>query len=642
MRVKAILFMMFACVALSLAPLPSTATAQDTPGSPEQQLAERYSPIAYLRFHERQCGGPPNEGEPYLPLPVEMILDNDRVLIRDSANNDEVVGNGPSAQELATYGPTTYLDFPGDPRNPGCTYETDERSRIEELDMVPSVYARVIFDEEEGKLALQYWFYWYFNHWNNTHESDWEGIQFQWDEISSVEEALNSEPSRLGYAQHGNGELADWGDDKIQLEDGTHPLVYPAAGSHATFFSNDTFLAWGERSSGFGCDISAPESVRTPLDVILIPNEVTPDGEFAWLLYGGRWGERQPGSFNGPRGPMFNNRWDEPFETFETWRPFSIVVPASNTVGPTMSEAFCGATAAGSRLLLRAAVSPLFTLPLIVVVVGGLLYFSRKSWPIFREAITVYRSNWKLFIGIGLLSIPVGIIFNLTQRFFIGKQPLKFIVNWLDNTGGAELTAVLAVSGLQQLAMVLLISPAIVFAAIRVLKGESVSVAAAYRGAALSIGVIALTFLVFLAGSGILLLTAIGFPIAIWLGVRYHFFMQAIVEEDANHPRSALEQSAMVVKGKWWQTLFAIIIFDGLAVIPGILVGFGLLTIGRTAVGFANSISSLLYALLIPLSVISLTLLYRARRDGDGSIVGATVPTEGSLETDSILAEGTT
>src|SRR5690606_36504941 len=112
------------------------------------------------------------------------------VLIRDAENNDEVVATGPSAQELATFGPTTYTDFPGDPRRPGCTYETDERIRIDEVSLVPTTYANFIFDEEEGRLALQYWFFWYFNDWNNTHESDWEGIQLVWDEVESVEASL--------------------------------------------------------------------------------------------------------------------------------------------------------------------------------------------------------------------------------------------------------------------------------------------------------------------------------------------------------------------------------------------------------------------------------------------------------------------
>lgn len=39
------------------------------------------------------------------------------------------------------------------------------------------------------QLAVQYWFYWYFNDWNNTHESDWKFIQVLFD-ASTVADAL--------------------------------------------------------------------------------------------------------------------------------------------------------------------------------------------------------------------------------------------------------------------------------------------------------------------------------------------------------------------------------------------------------------------------------------------------------------------
>lgn len=593
---------------------PLHALAQDTGLTPEEQLAEMYVPVAYLKEQERQCGVSPDEGEPYLPLPVELLLGNERVLIRD-ASTHEVLASGPTAQELATFGRDTYMDFPGDPRKPGCTYETDERARTAEEGLVPTVYANVIFDEEGGRLALQYWFYWYFNDWNNTHESDWEGIQLQWDEVSSVEEAVQIPPSRIGYSQHGNGELANWGDNKVQLEDGTHPLVFPAAGSHATFFSNDVFLAWGERSSGFGCDISAPPSERVPLDVIVVPNEIDPEGEFAWLLYEGRWGEQQRGAFNGPRGPMMNDRWVNPWDTFETWRPFSIIVPGSRALGPSMTEAFCGLTASGSGLLLRAMTQPLLILPSVAIVIGALAYFSRKSWPTLRRARILYQENWKLFFGIGLVSLPIGIFFNVLQQWLIVRQPLRWLVDWLDNTGGARLTAVMAVGGIQQVAMLLLITPALVYAVHEVVAGRKISFTDAYKGILGRSGGIAIGFIIFLAVIVLLSLTTIGLPIAVWLAVKWHFFVQVMIFDREARPAVAFTESSRVVRGKWWTTLFALLVYDLMAVIPGILVGFGLLTIGRTAVGFANSISSILYAVLMPLSVIAVTLLFIERRE---------------------------
>lgn len=601
------------CVVASVLPTGIAAQEDDRPA--EQILAERYSPVAYVKVQEQQCGVPPYEGEPYLILPVEMVLENERVLIRDGANNDQVVATGVSAQELATYGPTTYMDFPGDPRRPGCTYETDERLRIEEADLTPTTYARFFFDEEEGRLALQYWFFWYFNDWNNTHESDWEGIQLVWDDVDSIDAALGMHPDRIGYSQHGNGEVAGWDDSKLRLEDETHPLVYPAAGSHATFFSDDTFLAWGERSSGFGCDVASGPSERVPLDVVVIPDEIDPAGEFAWVLYQGRWGERQPSAFNGPLGPAFNTRWDQPFEVFETWRPFSIVVPDTRALGPSMSQTFCTLTAAGSSLLVDAMVRPFITIPVVAGIIVLFGYFSRGALPTFRRARELYRSNWKLFFGIGLVSLPIGIIFNIAQSYFITKNPLRFIVQYLDDTGGATLTAVMAVGGIQQLAMLLIITPALVYAVKEVLNGNQISIKEAFIGNIGRTGAILAGFIIFLAVVGLLLLTTIGIPIAIWLAVKWHFFLHVLIFDRTASPIDALRRSFRGVRGKWWKTLFSLTVFDLMAILPGILVGFGLLTIGRTAVGFANGISAILYAVLIPLSVIAVTLLFLDRRD---------------------------
>jgi hypothetical protein len=49
-----------------------------------------------------------------------------------------------------------------------------------------------------------------------------------------AEAALTAEhPVQVGYSSHEGAERAVWGDDKLEVVDGTHPVVFPAAGSHA-------------------------------------------------------------------------------------------------------------------------------------------------------------------------------------------------------------------------------------------------------------------------------------------------------------------------------------------------------------------------------------------------------------------------
>jgi hypothetical protein len=616
-----IVFVIFG-VLLPAVQQPVTAKATQTDaGSLEQQLADKYSPIVYLRQQAYQCASPPDGGEPYLPLPVEIVLDNPEVLVRDRANNDHVVATGVNAAELATYGPDTYLDFPGDPRRPGCTYETHERFRIEELGLEPTVYARVIFDAENNRLALQYWFFYYFNDWNNTHEADWEGIVLFWDDVSGVDAALGKTPDRIALAQHGGGELADWGDDKddkLAVEDDTHPVVYPAAGAHATFYGNKTYLGWGENGSGFGCDVSSPPSVRVPVKAVLIPDVIDPNGPFAWALYEGRWGERGPAMFNGVHGPNRNSRWADTWAATDNWRHYSLVVSGNgNTLGPTMTDAFCGLTAAGSRLLIHVFVNPWLALGAVALVIAVFVYFYRRTRVFIRGAFALYFRHWRLFTGIGLMALPIGIIFNLVYAFLVTHEPIEWLVDWFNNTAGARLPIVAAVGGAQQLVMFLIIGPAVIQAIVDLRRGDKPSVLRSYRMALRDITPLAGGALLFLLCAGIPLLLVFGLPLTIFLVIRWQFFGQAVMFGHAKTGRAALQDSANAVKGRWWKTLFAAAIFDLIAVLPGIVVGLALLMIGRTAVSFANGVSSFLFSLSIPISVIAMTLLYLDRYKED-------------------------
>ena len=118
---------------------------------------------------------------------------------------------------------------------------------------------------EEGRegLAVQYWLYYPFNDFNNKHESDWEMIQVEF-AASDAATALTQDPTRVGYSQHEGVEIADWGDVKLEVVDGTHPVVHPAAGSHANYYDAALFLGRSGQQ-GFGCDDTPrPDHRRAP------------------------------------------------------------------------------------------------------------------------------------------------------------------------------------------------------------------------------------------------------------------------------------------------------------------------------------------------------------------------------------------
>jgi hypothetical protein len=218
--------------------LPVSSTlAQDGAASPEQQLIEKYAPIIGLNDQEEACD---DNGEPFYPVSVDVVFGKDDVVLKlatgSSSSSDEVVMSAPKAADLYAKGDGYYIDLPSNPRHPGCGYEQwfDLNSDGHE----PMTYAHIV--TSGSQLALQYWFYYVFNNFNNTHESDWEMMQIIF-EVGTVEEALQSEPVEVAVAQHGGGETAHWTSSKFQ-RDGDRPIVFSAAGSHATQYGNAVYL----------------------------------------------------------------------------------------------------------------------------------------------------------------------------------------------------------------------------------------------------------------------------------------------------------------------------------------------------------------------------------------------------------------
>jgi hypothetical protein len=59
-------------------------------------------------------------------------------------------------------------------------------------------------------------------------------IQLDFD-AATASRALGIKPALVGFSQHEGAESAHWGDSKLKIVDGTHPVVYPALGSHANY-----------------------------------------------------------------------------------------------------------------------------------------------------------------------------------------------------------------------------------------------------------------------------------------------------------------------------------------------------------------------------------------------------------------------
>ena len=319
----------------------------------EQALAQRYAPEVRLVAQAQECGS----GESYEPIDVNALFGQPTVALRGPWSGDNLVKIAPLGRDLTAARYEYHLDFPGNALDPGCGYQ--QWAQHLTRGTKPAVYAHVATDPDHpGKLALQYWFYYVFNHWNNTHEGDWEMIQLNFDAATAAE-ALTQKPTEVGYSQHEGGERAMWGDAKLELVDGTHPVVHPAAGSHANFYSAALYLG-SSASEGVGCDDTRGPALGMRPAVETIPSDPAAALQaFPWIEFAGRWGELQRAFFNGPTGPNLKFQWTHPITWSEDWRATSIAVPGGGAVGTGATDFFCSAVAAGSNALRRSIDNPL-------------------------------------------------------------------------------------------------------------------------------------------------------------------------------------------------------------------------------------------------------------------------------------------
>ncbi|MEZ5264337.1 MAG: Vps62-related protein [Acidimicrobiales bacterium] len=580
------------------------------------------------------------DGEPYAPIPVDAVLGNPQVLLRQVGNANPVMSRGPDGADLHGLGGGFYLDFPGDALTPGCLYEQDGRRFTTGLE--PTVYAHVIEDVGDGQLVLQYWFYWYYNDWNNKHESDWEGIALLFD-VPTAEAALATDPVQVGYSQHEGGEAADWDAAKLDRE-GDHPVVYSSVGSHASYFGAALYLGRGA-SEGFGCDNTDGPHRRVAPDVVLLPDAASGAADpFAWLEFEGRWGERQSGPFNGPTGPTLKERWHDPLPWFEQLRDSSVVVPGGDRTGDGVVRTFCAVVEGGSGLLLSFTASPTTTLLGLAAVAVPVLYaLSRTRWDrvaplpvrsrrrfgqIVRAAIELYRRHPLTFALVGAVYAPVAALAALAAAV-VGALPL--LGSMLDVAGRSSGTAVvlaLSAGSIPNLVAYLVVNALVAELAARLDAGERPVLGDALRQVWARRAVLASGFvraLVIVVG---LLVSVVGIPWALRQVVRYQFLAQEAMTGDVDGA-AALRRSSERVRGRWLHTALAAGSLQALVLGGGTVVGLlVLVTLSSLPLWAFSALVALVSAALVPLGAIGVTLLHgdavaeaaerRQGEDGDG------------------------
>jgi hypothetical protein len=607
----------------------------------EQALAERHAPVVRLVEQDEECG----PGEPYEPLDVDVLFDEPTVALRGPWRQTDLIEVGPSAADLVDRY-EYHLDFPGDALDPGCSYErwadriTAGRS--------PAVYAHVATEPgRPGKLALQYWLFYVFNDWNNLHEGDWEMIQLVF-HAADAREALGEDPVAVGYSSHEGAERADWGDEKLELVGGTRPVVYPAAGSHANKFTEALYLG-SSAEAGVGCDDTRGPHRELPVTVRTIPSETAAARDaYPWIAFEGRWGELRPAFFNGPTGPNLKRQWEEPISWSEGWRERSYAVPTSGVLGTGATDFFCDAVARGSRGVVRAVRDPGTTLAVLALVITLAVFAAwratwtptaplkvarRRAWgQILAAAGRMYIGRAPLFLGIGILLIPLGFVTTLVHALLVGGFGLVG-VDVSGESAGALAILVVAIGTILTLLGLALVQAATACALVAIDSGTDIGPVEAYRRALSRVrpllGAVALAVAAWL----VLSVTAILLPVAIWLVIRWALFAQ-VIEVEGLSATAALRRSGELVRGRWLRVASLVGAGAAIALAAGPLLGGLLVLLTDAPLALLNLVAGVVYALALPYVALTTSYVYfdaRARFELERTDQPDELPAEISL-----------
>jgi len=604
-------------------------------------LAQRYAPVVRLVRQDEPC----HHGEPYEPTAVNRVLDSPDVVLRGPWDRNNIIKVAPTAEDLSRGLFGYHLDFPGHAVTPGCDY--DEWSHRINSGSVPRTYARVVTDPAyPSQIALQYWFFYVFNDFNDKHEGDWEMIQLDFD-APSARDALERKPALVGFSQHEGAESAHWGDSKLQIVDGTHPVVYPALGSHANYYTSALHLG-RSAAEGVGCDdTSGPSRQLRPAVSVVPTQEASYLRAYPWLGFEGRWGEEHEGFYDGPTGPSTKLQWAQPIAwANQKWRDKSFIVPVGTAFGSTATGFFCGAVAGGSAVLTALVGNPSPVLIALTVILGVFLWLTsrttwepsaplrlsrRRSWgSIVTASRRMYLGHRRPFLTIGLLFFPLGVLISGVQYLLFRVGGLNGLVASAGSTNAVVDFLAIALGIVFTVFGLAIIEAATAIAMVEIDAGRPISALGAYRKVLPKLGSLLATVLVVAVALTIVSFTAIGALLAVWLIVRWSLLAQVVVLEDISGVQG-LRRSARLVRGNWWRTASLLLFVTVVALLLGPLLGTVLLFITSASFDFVNLVSSVVYAIVLPYAAIAGTYLYFDLRiaesqNADARVTGDVLP----------------
>ena len=241
----------------------------------------------------------------------------------------------------------------------------------------------------------------------------------------------------------------------------------------------------------------------------------------------------------------------------------------------------------------------------------------------------MYVRRAPLFLGIGILFIPLGIAISILQALVLGGFGLLGIDTSGETAGGA-LFLVVAVGTTITLLGLALVQAATACALVQIDSGRPVGPVRAFRIALGKTRPLLGGLGIAVAVCAALNATVVLAPVAVWLAVRWSLLAQ-VVELENRSAWAGLRRSSELVHGRWLRVASLVGTGAVLALAAGPFVGALLILLTNAPLPLLNVAAGVIYALAMPFVALITSYVYfdaRTRLELDPVEQPAALPAE--------------
>ena len=307
-------------------------------------------------------------------------------------------------------------------------------------------------------------------------------------------------------------------------------------------------------------------------------------------------------------------QWTEPISWSDGWREKSYAVPTGGLFGTGATDLFCTGVERGSRALVLFLQDPALVALVLAAVIALVAFVTiratwtpvaplrlgrRRSWgQILSASGSMYVRHPRVFLGIGLLLIPVTLAITLLQWLVLEGLGFVGVSSTGEGAGGSAFLALIIGTMLALLGLGL-VQAATACALREIDAGRRVTAVSAYAEAFERVRPLLRAIGLFVLAWVVLTTTTFLIPVAIWLAIRW-CLLAPIVELEERGGRDALRRSRELVRGRWWRTASLVGLSAAISLGLGPLLGALLIFVVDAPLATLNVVAGIVYAAALP------------------------------------------